>query len=345
MGGDGTLMTLPYFAHDHSRQPVRRWRPRYDHRDGPSLRNLSTPAPSHDVTHPVVSVLTPSYNQARWLPNNLRSVEAQTYAPIEHVVMDGGSTDGSVRVLESRPRSGLIWASEPDNGQSDAINRAFARSSGEIVGWLNSDDAYFSSDVVARAVDVFEHRPDVGVVYGHAALVNGDGTLLHVLWTPTFAPAVLRAYNLICQPTVFIRRSVIGRPHLVDPAFDYSMDRELWLYLERRTRFVRLNRIVAIDRHHLHRKSLMRPDLAVHDRELIAERYRVPTVASHPVLHKATKLAVRLAGLSRIREAARGSDVVPLKVPSPREIALRQVAQFRRWMPSGDPGDMPGPTP
>jgi glycosyltransferase involved in cell wall biosynthesis len=292
------------------------------------------------VTEPIVSVLTPSFNQARWLPDNLRSVEAQTYARIEHVVADGGSTDGSVRLLENRSRHGLIWVSERDEGQSDAINRAFARSSGEIIGWLNSDDAYFSSDVVAEAVDVFNSHPEVGVVYGHAALVNGDGMLLHVLWTPSFAPALLRAYNLICQPTVFVRRAVVGRPYLVDPAFDYSMDRELLLHLARRTRFFRLNRIVAIDQHHIGRKSLTRPDLAAHDRELIGQRYRIPAVASNYLLHKTTRIVVRLAGLSKVREAARGSNVLPPQDASARDIAIRQVAQLRRWMPSGD---RPGP--
>jgi glycosyltransferase involved in cell wall biosynthesis len=285
---------------------------------------------------PLVSVLTPSFGHARWLEDNLRSVEAQTYAPIEHLVMDGGSLDGSVGILESRSRDGLIWTSKPDNGQSDAINTAFARSSGEIIGWLNSDDAYFSSDVIARAIEVFENHPDVGVVYGHGALVNGDGMLLHVIWTPTFAPAVLRAYNLICQPAVFVRRSVVGRPDLVDPAFDYCMDWELLLHLARRTRFVRLNQIVAIDRHHLQRKSLTRLDLAAHDQELIVERYRIPVLASNPVLHRAMKIGIRLAGLSKVMEAARGSDVLALKVASARQIAIRQVAQFRRWMPSGE---------
>jgi glycosyltransferase involved in cell wall biosynthesis len=290
---------------------------------------------------PLVSVLTPSFAQARWLEDNLRSVEAQTYAPIEHVVMDGGSTDRSVAILESRSRDGLIWVSEPDEGQSDAINRAFARSSGEILGWLNSDDAYFSSDVVAQAVDAFQSHPDVGVVYGHGALVNGDGTLLHVLWTPAFASSVLRAYNLICQPTVFIRRSILGRPDLVDPAFDYCMDWELLLHLATHTRFLRLNRIVAIDRHHLRRKSLTRLDLAAHDQELIIDRYRIPALASNRVLHQAAKVAVRLAGLSRVMEAAGGSDILPLNVTSAHEIATRQVAQFRRWMPSGDRPDTP----
>ena len=287
------------------------------------------------MTLPVVSVLTPSYNQARWLPDNLRSVAGQSYASIEHVVIDGGSTDGSPDILAAASPA-VVWESGPDEGQSDAINRAFHRARGDVIGWLNSDDAYFASDVVARAVEVFERHPDVGVVYGHAALVNGDGALLHVLWTPTFAPAVLRAYDLICQPTVFVRRSAIGRPDLVDRAFEYCMDWELLLHLARRTRFARLNRIVAIDRHHLQRKSLTRLDLAAHDQELLEGRYRIPALAANRILHTGTKVAVRLAGLLKVPEAARGSDLLPLDVASPAEIAIRQVAQFRRWMPSGD---------
>lgn len=293
------------------------------------------------MTELAVSVLTPSFNQAQWLPDNMRSVAGQSYSSIEHVVMDGGSIDGSREILAAASPA-VVWESRPDRGQSDAINKAFHQSKGDIIGWLNSDDAYFSSDVVAGAVEAFESHPDVGVVYGHAALVNGDETLLHVLWTPTFAPTVLRAYNLICQPTVFVRRSAVGRPDLVDPAFDYCMDWELLLHLARRTRFFRLNRIVAIDRHHLQRKSLTRPDLAARDQVLIVQRYRIPGVASNPVLHKIATIGVRLAGLSRVMEAARGSDMLPLRVASAREIAIRQVAQLRRWMPSGDQSDEPG---
>lgn len=287
------------------------------------------------MTDPLVSVLTPSYNQARWLPDNLRSVASQSYERIEHVVMDGGSTDGSVQILAAAS-PGVVWDSRPDHGQSDAINRAFARSSGEIIGWLNSDDAYYRSNVVSNAVEVFRERPDVGVVYGHAALVNGDGMLLHVLWTPRFSSTVLRAYNLICQPTVFVRRSILGRAALVDPVFDYSMDWELWLHLARRTRFRRLDQIVAIDRHHLQRKSLTRLDLAAHDEALIGQRYRVPAVTRSSLLHRSVGIAVRLAGLSLVSEAARGSDILPLKPPSVRALVIRQVAQLRLWMPSGD---------
>jgi glycosyltransferase involved in cell wall biosynthesis len=285
------------------------------------------------VTHPVVSVLTPSYNQARWLSDNLRSVATQSY-PTEHVVVDGGSTDGSVEILAASP-PGVIWESGPDQGQSDAINKAFARSSGDIIGWLNSDDAYYSRDAVAEAVRVFEDDPSVGLVYGHAALVNASGTFLQVLWAPPFRRALLLWYNYIYQPSVFVRRSALGRASFVDPAFDYMMDRELWLHLAARCRFRRLDRIVAIDRHHLARKSYTRPDLAQHDHELLVDRYRLPGRAPNRLLARGVRTGFRWAGLTRLGEAARGSDAIALDVPSPGMIAVRQVAQLRRWMPSG----------
>ena len=294
------------------------------------MRDRQAPRP------PLVSVLTPSFGQARWLEDNLRSVEAQTYQSIEHIVMDGGSTDGSVQILERWSSERLIWSSAPDAGQSDAINRAFARSSGEIIGWLNSDDAYFARDAVDQAVRVFEAHPEVGVVYGHAALVNARGLPLQVIWTPAFAQSLLRAYNFVCQPTVFIRRSVIRRDYLVDPGFEHSMDWELWLHLARHTRFRRVNRILAIDRHQLHRKSLTRPDLAAHDQELIEARYRIPKLASARPLHRIVKIAARLAGLTRLTEAGRGADALVLERSSMMSLAIRQVAQLRRWMPSGD---------
>jgi glycosyltransferase involved in cell wall biosynthesis len=286
------------------------------------------------VTRPLVSVLTPSFNQARWLSDNLRSVAAQTYPSIEHVVMDGGSTDGSLEILAAASQA-VVWESGSDNGQSDAINKAYARSTGTIIGWLNSDDAYFSRDTVARVVDIFESRADVGVVYGHAALVNGDGTLLYVLWTPPFARMLPRAYNAIYQPAVFVRRSAIGRDQLVDPLFDYSMDRELWLHLGRRTKFRRLDRILAVDRHHVDRKSYLRPDLAAHDQVEIMKRYKVIDLASHRVVHKSLSIGIRLAGLTKVIEATRSQDAVPLRVPSVVTVAARQVAQLRRWMPAG----------
>lgn len=283
----------------------------------------------------LVSILTPSFNQARWLGDNIRSVAEQTYHSIEHIVADGGSTDGSLDILESAPPS-VSWESSPDEGQSDAINKAFRRSTGEFIGWLNSDDAYYADDVVAEAVAIFRRRPKIGVIYGHAALVNGAGEMLYTLWTPPFSRALLRTYNYIYQPTAFVRRSVIRREWFVDPAYGYMMDRELWLHLSSLTAFHRLNSIIAIDRHHLERKSYTQMDVARQDFARLRRRYRLPSAASSRTWRKLVKVSLRLAGLSKVGEARTGSNLLPIDVPSLPTLALRQGGQLRRWMPSGD---------
>lgn len=282
---------------------------------------------------PLVSVLTPSYNHGRWLTDNLRSVAGQIYPHIEHVVMDGGSSDESVAILQAAGDA-VVWQSQPDDGQSDAINRAFERSSGEIIGWLNSDDAYFTRDVVARVVDAFEAKPDVGVIYGHAARVDAEGNALYVLWVPSAAPRLLaRGYNPVRQPAVFVRRSALGREMLVDPAFDYMMDRELWLHLSQRTRFSRLDRILAVDRHHAQRKSWARRDLRDADRQMIQERYAIPITAPRGLLRQGVALGLRLAGLLKVAEAARGGDAIPTPRVAPARVAARQIAHLQRLRP------------
>ena len=281
---------------------------------------------------PLVSILTPSLNQARWLGDNLRSVELQTYSHIEHVVVDGGSTDGSVDILGSA-NAHVRWTTGPDSGQSAALNTAYRMSRGEILGWLNSDDALFHRRVVSRVVEFFGSRPDVDTVYGHAALVNADGLLLHYMWAPPFFADRLRRFNFIAQPTVFLRRRVVGE-RLVDEAFDYSMDRELWLRLSETARFERLDDVLAIDRHHPGRKSYVRIDLARQDRLRLEQRYRAPLPERRALRNRLMKIAFRTAGLSlaarRMPELAFGGHL-----DSRTRLLVRQIAQLRSWMPSG----------
>lgn len=308
-----------------------------------SLNRPVAPAEQHEGTvtnaasnePPLVSVLTPSFNQARWLRDNMRSVDGQTHPRVEHIVADGGSTDASLEILREAPPD-VKWISEPDRGQSHAINKAFARSSGAIIGWLNSDDAYFSKRAIADAVEVFAHRPEVGVVYGHAALVNASGELLYTLWAPPKATLILRRFNVLYQPSVFVRRAIIGRSWLVDPNLHYMMDRDLWLYLAGRTHFARLDRIIAIDRHQLERKSYTMLDVAAHDFAILRDRYRLPRLAANRLWRRCIKVALRTAGTTKLAEARRGSDLLRIEVPKSSVLLLRQVAQLRRWMPAGD---------
>lgn len=280
---------------------------------------------------PLVSVLTPSFNQARWLGDNLASVARQTYPRIEHVVMDGASTDGSVGVLERHAGDRCLWRSEPDTGQSDAINKAYRASHGEILGWLNSDDAYFRDDVVGAAVDLFSRRPDVAVVYGHAVLIDAAGSVLHTMWVPAYRRRLLRFHDFIVQPATFIRRSVLGAA-MVDEAFEYMMDYELWLRLARSYAFARLPRIIAVDRHHRGRKSYTRLDLAAIDLKRLVEMYRID---DHPALRpvrKALNVAIRLEGLGLVRDAASLSTSTGTASPSWQALAARQLLVPRSRM-------------
>jgi glycosyltransferase involved in cell wall biosynthesis len=154
-----------------------------------------------------ISILTPSYNYSRFLADAVDSVRAQGVQGTEHVIADGASNDGTVDYLEAQPD--LTWFSEPDRGQSDALNRAFARSTAPFVGWLNADEYYLPGalDAVLRR---FDAQPSADVVYGDAAFVDEQGRLLRLLPQHPFSALVLRYYGcFIPSCAVFFRRSVL----------------------------------------------------------------------------------------------------------------------------------------
>jgi glycosyltransferase involved in cell wall biosynthesis len=281
-----------------------------------------------------VSILTPSFNQARWLGDTIRSVAAQDYPHVEHVVMDGGSTDESRAILAGSP-SLTAWHSEPDRGQSHAVNKAFAATTGEIIGWLNSDDAYFDSQVISAVVAEFEREPGVDIVYGHAALVNAEGRVLHALWVPRFNERLLRRTNFLIQPAVFIRRAAISDA-LVDEHFHFNMDRELWLrLLASGCRFRRIDRILAIDRHWAGRKSGMRGGDAEADQLELERRYHVPrkTVAD-AVQVKLFTVARRLAGARLAGTLASERIAFDGRQDSWPRLMQRQLLSTRANMPT-----------
>jgi glycosyltransferase involved in cell wall biosynthesis len=279
---------------------------------------------------PLVSVLTPSFNQGRFIGDCIASVQKQTYSQIEHIVCDGASTDGTQEILRSAPPT-VRWVSEPDRGQSHALNKAFQMSQGEIIGWLNSDDAYFQCNAVADAVAFLARRPDVDVVYGHAALVSADGLVLHVMWVPPFSYRFLRFANFIVQPAVFMRRTAVGGT-LVDEEFGHSMDRELWLRLGRDRRFARVDSILAIDRHQELRKVYTRADLATADRRILAARYGISPPSRFRVARKLYTVAARLIGVRLLRRATRGLAFDGY-IDRPSRLFARQVAVARGAMP------------
>jgi len=219
-----------------------------------------------------VSVLTPSYNQAAWLPGNLRSVACQTYPHVEHIVADGGSTDGTVDLLTAAGDT-VTWTSGPDGGQAAAINTAFSAATGDIIGWINSDDAYLDCDVIGRVVAFFEAHPDVDVAYGHGLQTTEDGSAIQVLWAPPFDADLLRTVDFITQPAAFIRRSAIDGP-MLDESFHFAMDYSLWLrLLTAGHRFARIDSVLAVDRHQPNRKSSTITDIHAANLERLGQTY------------------------------------------------------------------------
>jgi glycosyltransferase involved in cell wall biosynthesis len=202
-----------------------------------------------------VNVVTPSYNQGSFIRRTIESVAGQSGAEIEHVVLDGGSNDETVSVLESFGDQ-IRWVSEKDGGQADAVNRGIAATDGEIIGWLNSDDVYYPG-AIASVVDVFQRHPDVDVVYGMADHIDREDVAFEAYPSEPWNFDRLLQTCFICQPALFFRRSVVQKHGALDANLNYCMDYEYWLRLGKAgTRFAYIETKLAGSRLYAENKTL-----------------------------------------------------------------------------------------
>jgi glycosyltransferase involved in cell wall biosynthesis len=202
---------------------------------------------------PLVSVVTPSLNMAGYLPQAADSVLAQDYPHLEYVVMDGGSDDGTVDLLRGYGDR-LLFVSEPDGGQADAINRGLRSTTGEIVAFLNADDSYLPG-AVSRAVRGFLDHPEAAVVYGEGLHVDEDGDPVERYPTLDFDPDALMRGSYICQPAAFISRSALERVGPLDDRLQVAIDYDLWIRLSRLYPFARIPELLATSRMHAKAKT------------------------------------------------------------------------------------------
>ncbi len=214
-----------------------------------------------DARSPLITVVTPSLNQQAFIGRTIESVLEQGYPNVRHLVIDGGSTDGTLEILErakARYPERFDFVSEPDRGQAHAVNKGFDRASGEIIGWLNSDDLYEPGCFEAVAA-AFSDQTACDVLYGRAHYVGGDDQLLGVYPTRTeFQWQTLAHECFICQPTVFLRRRVLDDGFRLDETLQMCMDYDFWIRLGK-TREVRfLDRVVASSRMYPDNKTISR---------------------------------------------------------------------------------------
>lgn len=207
---------------------------------------------------PRVTVVTPSLDQGRFLGDTLASVRAQTYPHLEHLVIDGGSRDQTLAILRQAggDSPALRWVSEPDGGQSDAINKGFRRARGEILAWLNADDIY-TPDAVEVAVRSLRAHPEVGLVYGRGEIIDHHGAVVGPFtgWEPFSLWRLLHVLDYILQPATFFRRHLVEAVGYLDTGLSWAMDWDLWIRLAARAEVRAIDRLLARAREHAETKT------------------------------------------------------------------------------------------
>jgi glycosyltransferase involved in cell wall biosynthesis len=228
---------------------------------------------------PTISIVTPSYNQESFIEETLLSVKNQNHPSVEHLVIDGASTDGTVEILKhysSQPGwQHLRWISEPDQGQSDALNKGFRMATGGIVGWLNSDDRY-RPGCFNSVVDGFSQMPDTDILYGDYTWIDGTGNCLQIRKEIEFSLFVLIHHRVLYIPSTatFFRRLVFEQGNFIDPRYEYAMDYEFFVRLAfSGYRFRHIGKLLADFRWHDQSKTMKTAERQFAEHDEIVEKY------------------------------------------------------------------------
>ncbi len=217
---------------------------------------------------PLMSIITPSYNQSDYLEKSMLSVLKQNYPNIEYVVVDGNSTDGSQNIIRKYEDRLAWWISEKDNGQADAFNKGLQHVNGKYVGWLNSDDLFLQG-AISEAVNILESDPELAFVFGDVEAINANGGITNIMKYGNWKLADLMQFKIIGQPAVFMKTELLKSVGGLDTSFHYLLDHHLWLKLASRGSIKYSGKLWAAARFHAEAKNV------AHAAEFGQEAYRL----------------------------------------------------------------------
>jgi len=283
---------------------------------------------------PKISIVTPSYNQGQFLEEAILSVLSQNYPNLEYIIMDGGSTDNSVEIIKKYEKHLAYWVSEKDNGQSDAINKGFAKATGEILGWLNSDDLYLP-DTLHKVGEYFKTHPDCHFLAGDGEIFDtATNKREYYIKAKDYSFSDLLRFHqgkYLPQPSVFFSREAFRRSGGLDIELYYTMDLDLWINIIRRFPLHYLPICLSRLRRHAGAKTQVDPEASVEEVNKVIERY-LPGVKKHErfLIRRTSMLAratvVCQSGLEEYFNNCRSEAADSLK----RAIILNPTVLFSR---------------
>lgn len=290
---------------------------------------------------PLISVITPILNQALFIEDTILSVIAQNYKKVEYIIVDGGSTDGSLDIIKSYAQKFpqmINWISEEDDGQADAINKGFKMARGEYLTWLNADDVYLKCSTLNDVIRIFLDYPSADVIYGDVVLIDRKNRLLKIQITPTFDYKRLLFGCYIKQPALFFRRKIIENYEL-NSSLEYAFDYEFWLRMGREYHFLHIPELWAADRNHPERKILAQRDEMYEESDRIAEWYRDEKTYRNKIFswldYKINVgLVTRVAGVLKLKELYMENESnnfsLPIKFPAFFHVIINQLFRKNR---------------
>ncbi|MDZ4668225.1 MAG: glycosyltransferase family 2 protein [bacterium] len=227
------------------------------------------------MSSPLVSIITPSFNQAKWLEETIKSVLAQTYTNIEYIIIDGGSTDGSKEIIEKYANRLTYWQSKPDGGQADALNIGFPYAKGDLIAYINADDLLMPN-AVEGIINGYEVNQEYSIYYGRCKTIDTDGKILtEGQGNPIKFDELVKDGMVpnMYQPACFFNRHYIVRDFFVDTHYNYAFDFDLILSLSSKQSTIFLNRDVASYRVHDSSKSHLNKIEAYKEKLTLQEKY------------------------------------------------------------------------